>query len=180
MAKQRLTYGENIDALTGEEFFKGLSKITEAARLRDEVLARAVRRVRSASVPATPVTSTLLLGGPEGIDGPVEGMAWAIHRVTITTAAVAPAGTQVYLEITGGQDGSTAVSTQKGLGVLYTPGTAYPQATGDVFFPKGAVTLYAGDFITGKSPAGVTDLGPFTMVIEGIEVPRPLLWKLWI
>jgi hypothetical protein len=181
MSKQRVQAGAYIDFVDRNELDNALSRHYQAFKAHEDKLEKGVQRIKGSSAPAYPgakVAGAVLIGGPDDIAGPQEGFAWAIHRISLWDAsAVANTFTYFAIEIGGSAPQDATVNQQRYVANMVTaPNT---QTAGFLGLSKGALTLFAGDILIAKA-TGVTSAGPFTLSFEGVEVPRHLLWKLYL
>ena len=151
MAKFKLHAGAELDMLTRDELREVLqswrTELTRGAKLR------------RLSINGTAVGGVLAMG--DVTDGPAEGMAWAVTRLSVAPGPTLPAGGIQVFANTGDSPGSLLIRS------LVT----------DVFPSDHGCNLLSGDSlrITG-SGLGATDNVTVTLSIK--EVPMQMIWSL--
>lgn len=150
--KQKLTAGAELDLLTKPE-------LVDALKSWQQEMARGAKLLRRSFSGVVAADGSIAMG--DNRDGPAEGMAWAVTRVSLGTGVTIPtAGMQMYAN-----DANPSSLLLRNIG------------TADVFPGDHGCNLMAGDSIR-FAGAGFTTGETVTVTISVKEVPMAQIWSL--
>lgn len=152
MASTKIEAGATLDVLTRAE-------LAEVLRSWQTELTRGVKSRRLSLQGNVNAAGVLLIGGPD--DGPAEGMAWAITRLSVAPGPALPAsGLNVY---------ANTVESQAALLIAGLLTNVFP---GD----RGCVLL-SGDHLQ-ITASGMVAATQVTVTLQIKEVPIQQIWSL--